>query len=306
MKAESTVRQAWARIEKWARKNMPGLIEEVAPPASRDEIERLEQFLGFPLPAEFVESLLVHDGEEGDGKLLDSGEGLLSVDMIRESMQGERANIEKYADLEGDNVTGPVRPELYLAGRVIIADFNRDTHLLLDFAPAPDGTPGQVVRRWVENGLLEVVASSWGAFLRDYADKLEQGRIELDPERAADLGSQSAAADPRVKRGKRFQAELEEQRRRIDFSRVPDGSRIELVGFLTVGWTPMSADEYSFGMHGKNLTLRGKLGITRDEIMKTIESTHELYMVRVGGVYHRKGVLGAHEWVDVESFRSFE
>ncbi|MGH3657613.1 MAG: hypothetical protein ACRDUA_13230 [Micromonosporaceae bacterium] len=68
---------------------------------------------------------------------------------------------------------GPVRPIVGSTGAVVVGDMNGDVHWLLDFDPAPGGTPGQVVRVDVECSSWDVLAPSWTQLLVRYAEDLE-------------------------------------------------------------------------------------------------------------------------------------
>src|SRR6266508_6318161 len=68
---------------------------------------------------------------------------------------------------------GPVRPIIGSPGAVVVGDMNGDVQWLLDFDPAPEGTPGQVVRVDVECVSWDVLAPSWTQLLVRYAEELE-------------------------------------------------------------------------------------------------------------------------------------
>ena len=54
-----------------------------------------------------------------------------------------------------------MRPIVGSPGAVVVDDTNGDAWWLLDFHPAPGGTPGQVVRVDVECASWDVLAPSW-------------------------------------------------------------------------------------------------------------------------------------------------
>ena len=70
-------------------------------------------------------------------------------------------------------LNGPVRPIVGSPGTVVVGDMNGDVQWLLDFDPAPGGTPGQVVRVDVECASWDVLAPSWTQLLVRYAEDLE-------------------------------------------------------------------------------------------------------------------------------------
>lgn len=80
-------------------------------------------------------------------------------------------------------LNGPVRPIIGSPGTVAVGDTNGDIQWLLDFDPAPGGTPGQVIRVDVECSTWDVLAPSWTLLLVRYAEDLEQ--FATDPDHAA-------------------------------------------------------------------------------------------------------------------------
>ena len=177
--AHDDVARTWLGIETWARQNLPGILVGLNEPAKPQAIAGLEAALGFPLPIDFRTSLGVHDGENGDGALLDTPGQLLNVRAIEDDLELERRALRGYAELMADRVSGPARRSLYAPRRVPIIDFNRDQIWLLDLDPAPGGQVGQVLMRDVEDGRLEVVAPSFAHFLADYLQRLETGRARF-------------------------------------------------------------------------------------------------------------------------------
>ena len=56
-----TVRESWTRIEAWVAENAPALRKSLWPAVKEGAIEKLQTRLGLTLPADFADSLRIHD-----------------------------------------------------------------------------------------------------------------------------------------------------------------------------------------------------------------------------------------------------
>ncbi|WP_395292200.1 SMI1/KNR4 family protein [Kitasatospora hibisci] len=69
----ASVTESWKLIDAWLAKHAPTSLAELRPPASPDAIGRVEEQLGFALPADLRESLLCHDGDDSYLRVLPCG-----------------------------------------------------------------------------------------------------------------------------------------------------------------------------------------------------------------------------------------
>lgn len=170
----------WGRLERWATRQV-GLSLRLRQGAQESEVAATEQRLGRRLPEDFRASLLLHDGQHGDG----DGDGvfpwmpgcgpLASLARIEQAYRNER----KWDDEDAPGVCahdarlmGFVRHP----GRVPIAG-NRwwdGDNSYLDFAPGPAGRPGQLVC-FVSESDLAVLGESFSDALEAYTSALERG-----------------------------------------------------------------------------------------------------------------------------------
>jgi cell wall assembly regulator SMI1 len=304
--ARDDVARTWLGLETWARTNLPGILAELNGPAEPRVVARLEATLGFALPADFRTSVGVHDGETGDGALLDSGGALLSIRAIGECAEWERTALRKYADLEAELLRGPAKGSLYAWHRVPIVDFNQDLTWFLDLDPAPGGAVGQVLRRDVEDGALEVVAPSFAQFFADYLHRLETGHARFP---AHDLDNLRQAPPDRSAlnaRLQRFSQALRDQRG-LDLGCQPDGSEVHVVGSLAPPTPGMAPDEYPFMMGTIRVILRCKLGLSPQDIMAG-NMRGDLYLYRVRGLVRRRPSRHGRDEITLElkSFETFD
>jgi len=290
--AHDDVARTWLGLETWARSNLPGILAELNGPAKPQAIARLEAKLGFALPVDFRTSLGLHDGETGDGALLDSGGQLLNVRAIEDDLQLERQALRGYAELMADKLSGPARRRLYAPRRVPIIDFNRDEIWLLDLDPAPGGQVGQVLMRDVEDGRLEVVAPSFAQFLSEYLHRLETGRARFTKDQVDQLKQTPSDRSAFNARLQRFSEALRAQRA-LDLRRQPDGSEVEIVGSLAPRTPDVRPDEYPLMTGSGRVILTDERGISRQDFA----ASDEPHLYRVRGVVRRRP--SRHGWEEI-------
>lgn len=187
---DGRVADAWARIEAGLTRVLPASLGQLAAPAEVPAIDAVEAALALVLSQDFRASLRIHNGTRwaspGSGQpspvplehLYDTEQIIEATRMWRENYGPDPVfddpRVWAYLiDQKQICLNGPVRPIVGSSGAVVVGDMNGDVHWLLDFDPAPGGTPGQVVRVDVECSSWDVLAPSWTQLLVRYAEDLE-------------------------------------------------------------------------------------------------------------------------------------
>ncbi|GAA1883981.1 SMI1/KNR4 family protein [Actinomadura bangladeshensis] len=185
------VAEAWARIEAGLGRVLPASLRQLNARATVQEIDAVEAALALRLPQDFRASLRIHNGTD-PGPALPPPEPspvpltcLCDTSGIIEATRMWRDNHHPEPDWDDPrawayavdtktlSLNGPVRPIIGSPGALVVGDMNGDVQWLLDFDPAPGGTPGQVVRVDVECTSWDVLAPSWTQLLIRYAEELE-------------------------------------------------------------------------------------------------------------------------------------
>jgi cell wall assembly regulator SMI1 len=188
---DKRVAEAWARVEAGLGRVLTASLGQLNAPAAVQAIDAAEAALAVPLPQDFRASLRIHNGT-GPGPTLPSPdpspvplECLYDTNLIIERTRMWRDSYQPEPNWDDPQVwaymvdrnmlwlNGPVRPIIGSPGTVVVGDMNGDVQWLLDFDPAPGGTPGQVVRVDVECSSWDVLAPSWTQLLVRYAEDLE-------------------------------------------------------------------------------------------------------------------------------------
>jgi cell wall assembly regulator SMI1 len=191
------VAEAWTRVEAGLGRVLPDSLRYLSAPAPDPAIDALEAALAVPLPQDFRASLRIHNGTVlGRMPSRDPSpvplECLYDTDLIIERTRMWRDGYHPEPNWDDPRVwaymvdqemvwlNGPLRPIIGSPGTVVVGDMNGDVQWLLDFDPAPGGTPGQVVRVDVECASWDVLAPSWTQLLVRYAEELELSAADPD------------------------------------------------------------------------------------------------------------------------------
>lgn len=180
--------ESWERLAAWYAENAPDYsFFKLNPGASQKQIAAAEKTLGLKLPADFKESVKIHDG--GDICWIQPFYGeLLSLERIIEqwSMYRNWQQEGDYADPESDEwqaskLRGPAKKNFWNTKRIHITD-NSGNHLTLDLDPPPEGMYGQLIDHDHEVGPRKVVAPSWAEFLAALVKDHESEKYVYVPE----------------------------------------------------------------------------------------------------------------------------
>jgi cell wall assembly regulator SMI1 len=187
------VTESWMRIEAWLRDNAPAIRKSLRPAAKEGALEKLQAKLGMRLPADFAQSVRVHDGQKTDADglfpLADAVLGalpsfrLLSLtEIAREwSMMKELHDIGEFSNRRAKPSRG-IRREWWDTGWLPIAEDGGGDYFCLDLAPGKGGTAGQVIVFFHDSEERPRIAKSFAAWLEKLAKGVASGKYALDEE----------------------------------------------------------------------------------------------------------------------------
>lgn len=209
---DGRVGEAWARVEAGLSRVLPASLRQLNAPAADQAIDAMEAALAVPLAPDFRASLRIHNGTDPGPTLPPPDpypvplQCLYDTDFIVQRTREWRDGYDPEPNWDDPRVwafqvddkmlwlNGPVRPIVGSPGMVVVGDSNGDVVWLLDFDPAPGGTPGQVVRVDVECASWDVLAPSWTQLLVRYAEDLEL--FAADPDSSTlDIGGLGPACE---------------------------------------------------------------------------------------------------------------
>jgi cell wall assembly regulator SMI1 len=182
----------WRRIETWLGENAPSVRKSLRPPAKDAAIDKLHARLGLMLPADFAESVRLHDGQKSDAEhgLFPLSEDVLGAmpsfrlltltEIAREwaMMKGLHDGGE-FTGRKSDPQRG-IRADWWNPGWVPIADDGGGDYFCLDLAPGKGGTAGQVIVFFHDMHDRPLIARSYAAWLDKLAKGFAAGKYALD------------------------------------------------------------------------------------------------------------------------------
>jgi|GEM_PF-3930025 len=175
------------RIKTWAAVNAPDALANLQLPASSSRLALLRELLPAGVPEELFEWFGLHDGDGNMSwnSMLPDGMQFLNADWLIEMYSYGVASpdvSEESLDANIATIRGPVRPYWFGPLRVPFAHRNGEVLWVIDLDPGPGGDVGQVIYDDAECVHLEVLASSIGELLAQYASELEQGDFFVSEE----------------------------------------------------------------------------------------------------------------------------
>jgi cell wall assembly regulator SMI1 len=182
------VPESWKRIETWLKANASPIRKSLRPEAKAGALEELLGKLGLSLPADFIESVRLHDGQKPEAEhglfpVTDDVLGplpacrLLPIAEIAREWE-QMKQLQEAGNFAG-KTTEPapgVRGDWWNPGWVPIADNGGGDYFCIDLVPDKGGTAGQVIVFYHDMTDRPRLAPSHAKWLEELADGLESGR----------------------------------------------------------------------------------------------------------------------------------
>jgi cell wall assembly regulator SMI1 len=166
----------WRSIEAWLEENAPRAFKDLNKPATAKGVAAAEKLMGVEFPEDVRASYLLHDGQVGAAPIMGEWQ-LLSLKVMKSRWKMLKESYDE-GKFEESRVKpkGPVKAEWWNPKWVPVAYNGAGDLYCVDLDPAPKGKAGQLVSFWHVDDRREVVAKSFRAWLKEYADDLKAGR----------------------------------------------------------------------------------------------------------------------------------
>lgn len=180
--------ELWSRLKDHLSRTFPAALQSLNPPVTDEQLARAERKLGFTLPGDLKESLLVHDGQpQITGfpptpiPLIPSTEaatwGLFApLDLIVQVTKPY--NQTDWSEFGCTEFDGPVRQEPPWQ-MVVFVDPGSGDVLAMDLNPASEGNRGQVLAINHDPSQLIVLAPSYRDWFEELVKRYESGRYVI-------------------------------------------------------------------------------------------------------------------------------
>lgn len=172
------MQQIWRDIENWYQQHAPELYKRLKPGATDDEIAAAETQLGRTLPDDYKASLRVHNGNVSlhDYTYLDIAQAVGNWSRMK-----NLADKGTFADREADDdAGGAIQKAWWHDGYIPFAEDGGGNMICIDLAPGAQGQAGQIVQMEMGAGPFLGEHNSFGAWLKDYRDRLLAGKYKVE------------------------------------------------------------------------------------------------------------------------------
>jgi cell wall assembly regulator SMI1 len=177
-----SIKESWQRIERWLGDHAKSLAKSLSKGASAEQVQELEAHIGATLPAEFKQSLAIHDGQKEDCDFIPD-DGIGSFYMLRiKDIPKEWKQWNKLLAM-GEFKNAKATPDKGVANSWwnnawIPFASNGGDFLCIDLAPTEAGIVGQIIKIRHDNPARKVMAASFGVWLEQLAETIENGGID--------------------------------------------------------------------------------------------------------------------------------
>ncbi|MFW6749253.1 SMI1/KNR4 family protein [Pseudomonas glycinae] len=164
------MKHLWQRLEQHLVSQNPGVSAELNPGTTLEQVRALETAVGQNFSADFVESLLLHNGQRGSALPVFYGYRFLSCDEIQKEWKTWTSllNAGKFKRFKAAPQTG-IQDVWWHPAWVPFAATNEGDCLCLDLAPDAGGVYGQVISVWHDDDVRELKAGSFKQFVKSAA-----------------------------------------------------------------------------------------------------------------------------------------
>lgn len=171
---KSTFKKLWKQYIEWLDANEEDLVDEVAPAATKAEIDTLAASLGVELPEDFIAYLSCHNGQLPDSEGIFEYEELLGTSRILSEWKIWKQLVDN-GDFDGmhSQPDDGIKNDWFNVKWIPLTYDGGGNHYCLDLDPAEGGKVGQIIRMWHDSADRELIASSLEEWLTDALERWE-------------------------------------------------------------------------------------------------------------------------------------
>jgi len=176
------IESSWKRICDWYTTNVPTREIVLNPSAEEAAIVHFEETLCLKLPDDVRDMYRLHDGTAESG-VFPYGYDMSSLEQVQKDWECWRDRVRGGAfDGMKGHPDGPIKSDWWNSKWIPITSNGCGDHDCIDLDPDDGGEPGQFIEFNHETGARRVSASSFGAWLSQFADGLIGGEYRYDEE----------------------------------------------------------------------------------------------------------------------------
>jgi cell wall assembly regulator SMI1 len=179
-KTETAMKRIWSEIEKWYKKNTTRLYKKLRRGVTKKELDAFVNAIGVKLPADYVASLKIHDGDVylHDYNYLRVSAAQRMWELMTQANEEGMFKKKKVVGRRGETIQNT----WWHSGWIPFAEDSGGNMYCLDTAPTEKGVFGQVIKMELASGPFPTEFHSFREWLEKYKDDLYGGVYEVDDE----------------------------------------------------------------------------------------------------------------------------
>jgi cell wall assembly regulator SMI1 len=174
------MKELWNRLEQWLKEQAPDVYADLNPGVSQLEIDNLEGVIGYKLPNDLRESLMIHNGQRGESDWLFAGWELLSTDRILDEWLVWKDLYDKgtFEDWEVDVIHEGIKKVWWNPAWIPLTYNGAGDHHCIDLAPANGGLVGQIISMWHDWEERRVLANGYRQWFEYIISEFESNDVD--------------------------------------------------------------------------------------------------------------------------------
>ncbi|PIE99340.1 MAG: molybdenum cofactor biosynthesis protein MoeA [Polaribacter sp.] len=183
------MKEIWNLIEGKLKEIAPKILKSLNKGVTDKDVVDLEETIDAKLPEDFVNAYKIYNGQSDycEYGLIDCEE-LLSFSRILSEWEIWKGLVDDkmFEEDDGEPFTSEpekgIKNDWYNPLWIPITYDGCGNHYCLDLDPAEDGTYGQIIRMWHDDGERSLEANSFIEWITNYKDKLLSGQFVYSDE----------------------------------------------------------------------------------------------------------------------------
>ena len=186
------INECWSNIEKWLSENASTIFSSLNPPATDEQLSKIESYYKVKLPADLIALYKAHNGQDTTKTVnLFYGQQFLSIEQGLDTHQWMVADAIEYIDFsEFQYVSAEVaRDKASPLSKYLIAGGIDAYGVFADFKPSEKGIFGQLIFLDLESMVALKIADSVTDMVRELNSGLVRGTYKLNTEPHSEPGA---------------------------------------------------------------------------------------------------------------------
>jgi cell wall assembly regulator SMI1 len=178
------IKGVFEALVEYYKQNNPRIIESLNPPATDQDLERLEALVSAKLPDDFRALYKMANGQQNVNEpFFLYGYEFMSLRQIENTWQIMKETYDTHPDFQNEEeAQGPVRTLWWHPMWIPFADVESGDYYCLDLLPAASGKFGQIIQFTYDDIVRKHLGFSVTDFLGEYETGLNSGKYFMHPQ----------------------------------------------------------------------------------------------------------------------------